>query len=96
MPRDRVVVMGKLTAKESHDAAIKKAIKLHSPYEAVGGALCGIDEDEYGIVYTAPLGGDRKVVATRTVRSNATKLRDLLSEAWAEGHWSSGQKSESK
>lgn len=96
MPRDRVVVMGKLSAKESHDAAIRKAIKLHSPFEVVAGELCGEDPDEYGIVYTAPLGGDRKVVATRSVRGNASKLRDLLSDAWAEGHWSSGQKGESK
>lgn len=96
MPRPKSIVMDKHDPKELHRAVIRRAIKLHSPFEVVAGELCGEDPDEYGIVYTAPLGGDRKVVATRSVRSNATKLRDLLSDAWAEGHWSSGQKGESK
>lgn len=82
--------MGKVTHQQSHAAAIKRAIKLHSPYEIVDGELLGTDE-VYAIVYTAPLGGDRKMIATRTVRANATALRDMLNEAWAEGHWASGQ-----
>lgn len=93
MPRQKSVVMhpGKHTAKDLHDAAIKRTVKLYRPYEVVAGELAGIDEDDYAIVYTAPKGGDRQVVATRTQHSNAVKLRDLLSVAWAEGHWASGR-----
>lgn len=91
MPRQRSVVMDKHNPKTLHDAAIKRSIKLHSPYEAVAGELAGIDPDLYAVVYRAPLGGDRYVVATRSRADNAKKLRDLLNTAWAEGHWSSGR-----
>lgn len=91
MPRQRSVVMDKHNPKTLHDAAINRAIKLHSPYEAVAGELAGEDPDLYAVVYRAPLGGDRYVVATRSRADNAKKLRDLLNQAWAEGHWSSGR-----
>lgn len=91
MPRPRKIVMEGISAQEAHDSAIARSIKLYSPYEVVAGELCGVDPDLYGIVYRAPRGGDRKVVATRSKRANATKLRDQLNEAWAEGFWSSGK-----
>lgn len=91
MPRDRVVTMGKLTPAQSHTAAIRKAIKLHSPYVVVEGELVGEDEP-YAIVYTAPVGGVRSTVATRNRAAGAGKLRDQLNEAWAEGYWASSQK----
>lgn len=83
--------MNKHEAKDLHSAAIRRAIRLHRPYEVVAGELADVDPDVYAIVYTAPLGGDRRVTATRTRRDNATALRELLSEAWAEGHWASGR-----
>ena len=88
MPRDRQVTMGKLTPQQAHEAAIAKAIKLHSPYEVVAGSLVGSDYP-FAVVYTAPRGGDRQVVGERNKRSNALSLRDQLSRAWAEGHYSS-------
>ena len=93
MPRQRDVVMkpDKHSPQALHDAAIKRALQLHSPYEAVAGELAGVDPDLYAVVYRAPLGGDRYVVATRSRADNARKLRDLLNQAWAEGHWSSGR-----
>jgi hypothetical protein len=91
VPRQRSVVMDKHDSKSLHDAAIKRSTKLYSPYEAVAGELAGVDPDVYAVVYRAPLGGDRYVVATRTRADNAKKLRDLLNQAWAEGHWSSGR-----
>lgn len=93
VPRQRDVVMrpGDHTTKQLHDAAIKRTVKLYRPYEVVAGELAGIDEDDYAIVYSAPKGGDRAVVATRSQHGNAVKLRDLLSVAWAEGHWAAGR-----
>lgn len=91
MPRPRDVTMRVLNPKELHRSAIRRAIKLHSPYEVVDEKLVGSDGDGYAIVYVAPLGGDRHIAATRNSHSNAIKLRDLLSTAWAEGHWASGQ-----
>jgi hypothetical protein len=93
VPRQKSVVMrpGDHTAKQLHDAAIARTVKLHRPYEVIAGELAGIDEDDYAIVFTAPKGGDRSIVATRSQRGNAVKLRDLLSTAWAEGHWASGR-----
>lgn len=88
MPRAKDVVTKIYSKNDLHKATIQKTIKLHRPYEVVAGELCGEDAELYGIVYTAPRGGERKVVATREVRANATSLRDLLSEAWAEGAWS--------
>lgn len=91
MPRDRVVTMGKLTPAQSHTAAIRKAIKLHSPYVVVEGELVG-EEEPYAVVYTAPLGGDRMTIGTRNRAAGASKLRDQLNYAWAEGYWASSQK----
>jgi len=91
VPRQRDVTMKKLDSRSLHDAAIGRAIKLHSPYEVVAGELAGTDPDVYAVVYRAPLGGDRYIVATRTRADNARKLRDMLNVAWAEGHWSSGR-----
>ena len=94
MPRAKQVTMGKLTPQESHEAALKKAIKTHEPYSVTESALVGIDDEDHpwAVVFTAPVGGERKVVATRANRSNAIMLRELLSEAWAEGYWAAGQK----
>ena len=92
MPRQRKVTMGKVTPQEAHAAAIRLAIKKNRPYEVVAGELLSQHEDQYYVVFTAPLGGDRKVIAGRNKHENATKLRDMLSEAWAEGHWASGMK----
>lgn len=89
MPRERQVTMGKVSPQEAHAASIKKAVKLHSPYAVVGGELAGVDPKLYAVVFTAPLGGDRYVAATRKKRANATALRDMLNVAWAEGHWAS-------
>lgn len=91
MPRDRVVTMGKLTKTQSHEAAIKKAIKLHSPHVVVDGELVNA-EAPYAVVYAAPLGGERHTVATRNRAAGAIKLRDQLNWAWAEGYWASSQK----
>lgn len=91
MPRSRDVTMKKLDPKDLRNAAIKRAIKLYSPYEVVAEELVDLDGDGYAIVYRAPLGGDRYVAATRSRRENATKLRDLLDRAWAEGKASSGR-----
>ena len=91
MPREKTVTMGKVTPQESHQAAIRKAIKKHRPYEVVDGELLSQHEDLYYVVYRAPLGGDRKVIANRSRKTNAIKLRDQLAEAWAEGFWASGR-----
>lgn len=91
MPRAKSVVMDKHDPAELHRSAIKKAVKLHSPYEVVAGELIDRDPDLYYVVYRAPRGGDRQVIANRTKRANAAKLRDQLSEAWAEGFYSSGR-----
>ena len=91
MPRARDVVMKQLDAGELHSSALRRAIKLHSPYEVVAKELVGIEGEGYAIVYTAPLGGDRMIAATRAKRSAAVKLRDLLADAWARGKWSAGR-----
>lgn len=91
MPRAKSVVMDKHDPAELHRSAIKKAVKLHSPYEVVDGELLSQEEDLYYVVYRAPLGGDRKVIAGRNKKANALKLRDMLNEAWAQGFWSSGR-----
>jgi hypothetical protein len=91
VPRSRDVTMKKLDPKDLRNAAIKRAIKLYSPYEVVAEELVDLDGDGYAIVYRAPLGGDRYVAATRSRRENATKLRNLLDRAWAEGKASSGR-----
>lgn len=91
MPRQRKVVTEQIDPAELHSSAIRQAIKLHSPYEVVAGELIDRDPSLYYVVYRAPRGGERKVIANRTKRANAAKLRDLLSEAWAEGYWSSGR-----
>jgi len=91
MPRQRKVVTEKIDSGELHRSAISRAVKLHSPYEVVEGELLSQHEDLYYVVYRAPLGGDRKVIANRSKRGNAVKLRDILNEAWAEGYWSSGR-----
>lgn len=85
VPRARDVTMKKLDAADLRKAAIGTAIKKHNPYQVVAGDLVGEDPEHYAVVYTAPLGGDRYVAATRSRRDNATKLRDLLNRAWAEG-----------
>ena len=89
MPRDRTVTMGKVTPQEAHAAAVRKSIKLYSPFTVTDGELVSAAEGKFAVIFTAPLGGDRKVYATRNKRANATALRDLLNEAWAEGHWAS-------
>jgi hypothetical protein len=91
MPRARDVVMGQQDPKDLHEAAIRRAIKLHSPYEVVSGDLVDRDPNLYYVVYRAPLGGDRQIVANRSKRGNAAKLRDQLNDAWARGYWSSGR-----
>jgi hypothetical protein len=91
VPRPRDVTMKKLDPQELHSAALRRAIKLHSPYEVVDEKLVGSDGDGYAIVYRAPLGGDRMIAATRTKHGNAVKLRDLLNGAWARGYYSSGR-----
>ena len=91
MPRAKQVAMGTVSPQEAHDAAISKSIKLYSPYEVAAGELVGLDPDRYAVVYRAPRGGDRKVVATRAKRAAALKLREMLNNAWAEGFWSSGK-----
>jgi hypothetical protein len=91
VPRSRDVTMKKLDPKDLRNAAIKRAMKLYSPYEVVAEELVDLDGDGYAVVYRAPLGGDRYVAATRSRRENATKLRDLLDRAWAEGKASSGR-----
>lgn len=89
MPRDREVTIGKVTPAQSHAAALKKAVKLHSPYAVMAGELVNHSEHPYAVVFTAPLGGVRYVVAGRNIKANANLLRDMLSVAWAEGHWAS-------
>ena len=91
MPRPRDLVMKKLDAGELHSSALRRAIKLHSPYEVVDEKLVGSDGNGYAVVYRAPLGGDRMIAATRTKHANAVKLRDLLNGAWARGYYSSGR-----
>lgn len=91
MPRQRKVVTERIDAVELHSSAIRKAVKLHSPYEVVPGELLARNPDLYYVVYRAPLGGDRQLIANRSKRANAVKLRDLLNDAWAEGYWSSGR-----
>lgn len=79
-----------------HRTVIAKSVKLYSPYEVVSGELLSQHEDLWYVVYKAPLGGERSVIAGRNKRINAIKLRDLLNEAWAQGFWSSGMTGESK
>lgn len=89
MPRDRSVVMDKHDLGDLHQAAIKKTIKLYSPYAVVDGDELGLDENLYYVVYRAPKVGKRKIMANRSKRANAIKLRDMLNDAWAEGMYSS-------
>lgn len=91
MPRARDVTMKQLNPADLRKVAIGTAIKQHNPYQVVAGDLVGEDPEDYAVVYTAPLGGDRYVAATRSRRENATKLRDLLNRAWAEGKASTGR-----
>lgn len=91
MPRQRKLVTEKIDAAELHSSAIKRAIKLHSPYAVADAEDVGMTDSDYYVVYRAPLGGDRKLIASRSRHSNAIKLRDMLNEAWAEGYWSSGR-----
>jgi hypothetical protein len=83
--------MKQLDPKDLRNAAIRQSMKLYSPYEVVAEELVDLGGDGYAVVYRAPLGGDRYIAATRTRRENATKLRDLLNRAWAEGKASSGR-----
>lgn len=92
MPRDRQIVMGKISPQEAAEAAIKKAIKLYSPYEIVAGELVGIEE-EYAVVYTAPRGDQREVVSGHEERARAKVIRDRCNRAWVLGFRSSGGRS---
>ncbi len=91
MPRPRDVVMKKLDPRELHSSALKRTVKLYSPYEVMDEKLVGSDGEGYAVVYVAPLGGDRMIAATRSKYGNAIKLRDLLNGAWARGYYSSGR-----
>lgn len=95
MPRQKKVVMEKLDPTELHEHSISRTIKLHSPYEVVAGELIDHNPDLYYVVYRAPLGGSRKVIANRSKRANAAKLRDQLNDAWARGFYSSGRVADS-
>jgi hypothetical protein len=90
MPRPRKIVMEGISKEDTHAAAIRRSIQLYSPYVVVDGELVD-SEFKYAVVYVAPRGGDRVVVAGRNKRANATAIRDLLMTAWAEGFWSSGK-----
>lgn len=92
MPRAKQVTMGKVTPREAHEAAIALAVKRHKPYAVTKSEFVNYGEDQHAVVFTAPMGGDRKVVAVRNKRANAVKLRELLEEAWAEGMWAAAQK----
>jgi hypothetical protein len=91
MPRDRVVTMGKVTPREAHDAALKKAIKLHSPYVIIQGSLVNSTR-LWAVVFAAPMGGDREVVMQSDKMSSCTRLRNRLNRAWAQGYWASSSK----
>jgi len=91
MPRQKKIVMEKLDPKALHEHSIQRNIKLHSPYAVVKAATLQLDSDDYKIVYRAPLGGEREIVASRTVHDNAKALRDMLNRAWALGYWSSNR-----
>lgn len=86
MPRDRDITMGKITRTEAHEAALRKAIKLHHPFVVVEGELVGSDY-KYAVVYTAPLGGERYTAAERNRQANANSIRDMLNKAWAAGNY---------
>lgn len=91
MPRAKTVTMGKLSPQEAHSSAIVQSIRNNLPHTVVRGDVINRDPGKYYVVYKAPKGGDRKVVAERSIRANATRLRDMLDEAWAEGYYSSGR-----
>lgn len=91
MPRPRDIVMKKLDPKELHSSALRRTVKLYSPFEVMDAELVVPDGAGYAVVYVAPLGGDRYVAATRSKKANALKLRDLLNDAWARGYYSSGR-----
>jgi len=91
MPRQKKIVTEKLDPKSLHEHSIKRNIKLHSPYAVVKAAELELDSDDYKIVYKAPLGGNREIVASRNVHENALSLRDMLNRAWALGYWSSNR-----
>jgi len=86
--------MGKVTPEQSHAAAIKKNIKLYSPYAVVEGELVA-EAEPYAVVFTAPFGGSRVTIATRNRLAGANKLRDQLNHAWAEGYFAANQKGKS-
>lgn len=90
MPRERDVTMGKITPRESYEAGLKKNIKLYSPFAVVDGELVS-EKKRYAVVYKAPRGGDREIVMTTDRRERATRLRDRLSRAWAQGFSASGK-----
>lgn len=91
MPRPRDIVMNQHDPKALHDHAVARAIKLHKPFTIVDGSLIEDCDYKYAVVYQAPLGGDRKIVAYKNRRSAANEIRDLLAGAWAEGYYSSGR-----
>lgn len=91
MPRPRDVVMKPQDPKELHDHAVARAVKLHKPFVVVDARLVGITDSKYAVVYQAPMGGDRKVLALKNKKAKANEIRDLLAGAWAEGFWSSGR-----
>lgn len=87
MPKAKAVVMQKLDPKDLTAATIRKAIKDFEPFKVVDGELVN-SKHRWAIVYTAPLGGDRKVMYGFRRRSKATKLRDIMSEVWVLGRTS--------
>lgn len=92
MPRAKQVTMGKVSPQEAHAAAIALAVKRHKPYAVVKSEFVNYGENQHAVVFTAPMGGERKVVTVRNKKANALKLREYLEEAWAEGMWAAGQK----
>jgi len=90
MPRAKTLTMGKVSYEEAHAAAIQKTIKMFDPYRVMSGDLVGCSE-RFVVLYSAPRGGERQIIMKTEVRARATRLRDRLSLAWAEGFYSSGQ-----
>lgn len=92
MPRAKQVTMGKVSPQEAHEAAIRLSIKRNQPYAVVKSEFVNYEEGQHAVVFTAPLGGDRKVITVRNKKANALRIREYLEEAWAEGYWASSQK----
>lgn len=84
MPRPREIVMSGITPEAAQEAAIKRAIELYSPYEAISPKRK--DGSGWLVMYMAPCGGKREVVMDGIINKRTAKdFVEILSRSWVLG-----------